>query len=306
MTSTKTEATAISPNPNIRGILAMCFAMAAFTVNDAAVKLASESLSVGQVVFLRGLAASALALGIVAAQGALSDLRHLAHPLIATRCVLEGLTAITFIGALSLLPMATVTAVFLSSPLIITVAGALMLGEVVRWRRWMAVVVGFVGMLLVMKPTTEGLNAGVLLALASTFLAVTRDLLTRRIPTSIPTRAVALGTVMVTALVGGVLALFQPWRPVDAAASGYLVIAAIAVTAGNYAIIVAFRVGEVSVISPFRYTLMFWAVIAGLLIFGHWLDATAWMGVALIVAAGIYTLVREARIGMGRPAAKRP
>jgi drug/metabolite transporter (DMT)-like permease len=79
-----------------------------------------------------------------------------------------------------------------------------------------------------------------------------------------------------------------------------LAIAAIAVTAGNYAIITAFREGEVSVVSPFRYTLMFWGVIAGLVVFGDWPDPMTWVGVGLIIGAGVYTLWREARVAVGR------
>jgi drug/metabolite transporter (DMT)-like permease len=285
-------------SPNLRGILAMCFAMAVFIVNDTAVKLASQSLSVGQVVFLRGVMGSLIALAVIARQGAWSDFRHFRQPLVAGRAALEGLIAITFIGALALLPIATVTAVFLSSPLMITVAGALLLGERVRWRRSLAVIIGFMGMLIVVRPTGEGLNAGMWLIIVSTVMIVARDLLTRRIPAEVSSRAVAVGTILATTVVGAVLSVLQPWRPIDAWSFAMLVVAAVAVTAGNYAIIVAFRAGEVSVVSPFRYTLMLWAVLSGLTVFGHWPDAVTWLGIALIVSAGLYTLYREAVVGV--------
>ncbi len=287
------SAASAAASSNLRGILAMCFAMAIFMVNDTAVKFASQSLSVGQVVVLRGLLASGAALAAVAAQGGLADLRYLRHPMVMLRCLLEGLTAITFIGALSLLPISTVTAIFLASPLLITVAAALLLGETVRWRRWLAVVVGFCGMLVVVRPTQDGLNAGVVLAIVSTVLVVARDLITRRLPTEVPSRAVTMGTILAATAVGGALALFQPWRPVEAASLVPLVIAALAVTAGNYAIIIAFRTGEVSVVSPFRYTMMVWAIIAGFVVFGEWPDPITWIGIALIVCSGLYTLYRE-------------
>jgi drug/metabolite transporter (DMT)-like permease len=286
--------------PNIRGIAAMCFAMAVFMVSDTAVKLASQSLSVGQVVLLRGLFSCAILAAVIALTGAWRDLRHVARPLVLTRCLLEGLTAITFIGALAVLPIATVTAVFLTAPLMITVAAAVLLGETVRWRRWLAAILGFVGMLIVVRPTTDGLNAGVALVLTSTVLCVARDLITRKLPPDVPTGAVAAGTIIVSTLVGGALTMLQPWRPVEAPTLVPLAVAAVAVTAGNYAIIVAFREGEVSVVSPFRYTLMFWGVIAGLLVFGHWPDPMTWVGVSLIIGAGVYTLWREARVAAGK------
>jgi drug/metabolite transporter (DMT)-like permease len=285
---------------NLRGIAAMCFAMAVFMVSDTAVKLASQSLSVGQVVLLRGLFSCAILAAVIALTGAWRDLRHVARPLVLTRCLLEGLTAITFIGALAVLPIATVTAVFLTAPLMITVAAAVLLGETVRWRRWLAAILGFVGMLIVVRPTTDGLNAGVALVLTSTVLCVARDLITRKLPPDVPTGAVAAGTIIVSTLVGGALTMLQPWRPVEAPTLVPLAVAAVAVTAGNYAIIVAFREGEVSVVSPFRYTLMFWGVIAGLLVFGHWPDPMTWVGVSLIIGAGVYTLWREARVAAGK------
>ncbi len=274
----------------------MCIAMAAFMVNDTAVKLASQSLSVGQVVLLRGVIGFALIVGVLAARGWLAELRHLARPMVALRCLLDGLTAITFIGALSLLPIPTAIAVLLSAPLLITVAAALLLGETVRWRRWLAVCVGFVGMLVVVRPTQDGLNAGILLALLSTVLTVTRDLLTRRLPPDVPTRAVTAAALAMSMLVGGGLALAQPWRPVEFAMLAPLAVAAVAVTAANFAIVVAYRVGEVSVVSPFRYTLMLWGVIAGLAVFGDWPDVTTWVGIGLIVGAGLYTLYRETKV----------
>jgi drug/metabolite transporter (DMT)-like permease len=271
----------------------MCVAMAIFMVNDTCVKLAGRHLPVGQIVLLRGLIGSAVVLALFASQGALKELQHLKRPMVAFRCLLEGLTAITFIGALALLPIATVIAVFLSSPLMITLAAALFLGENVRWRRWLAAGVGFIGVLAVLRPTQEGLNAGIALALVSTFLAVGRDLVTRTLPKDIPSRAVTVGTILTTAIVGGALLLFQKWQPVSASTFGLLSLAAVTVSIGNYFIVVAFRSGEVSVVSPFRYTLIFWAVIAGWFVFGEWPDSMTWIGIGLIIASGIYTLYRE-------------
>jgi drug/metabolite transporter (DMT)-like permease len=284
------------PNANLRGIAAMCFAMAAFMINDTGVKLASKSMSVGQVALLRGLMCCAmLAVGLLIWRNA-AELRHLLRPIVAFRCCLEGFIALSFIGALALLPISTATAVLLSSPLLITVAAALFMGENVRLRRWLAVGTGFAGMLIVVRPTPDGFNAGVGLALLSTVLAVMRDLITRKLPHDVPTGAVAAGAIVMATAAGGVFALTQPWRPVEPSALAPLAMASIAVTAGNYAIIVAFRSGEVSVVSPFRYTLMLWGVAAGYLVFGHWPDATTWLGILLIVGSGLFILYREARL----------
>ncbi|MGL5116661.1 MAG: DMT family transporter, partial [Beijerinckiaceae bacterium] len=198
-----------------------------------------------------------------------------------------------YIGALARMPIADVTAIFMISPILITVAGALFLGEDVRWRRWTAALVGFAGMLIVVNPGAGDLNIGVALVLVSTVGAVIRDLITRRLPPEIPSGGVTFGTIVVTMLMAGAGAAIRPWVPVEPTMLPLILLAAVTVAAGNFMIILAFRMGEVSLVSPFRYTLIVWSVLAGALVFGEWPRPAAWIGIALIVGSGLYTLRRE-------------
>jgi drug/metabolite transporter (DMT)-like permease len=281
------------PSRNIIGIIAMCAAMALFVANDTLIKLAAKELPTHQILFLRGLFASALISAAVVQQGLHRNLAGLANPLVLARCLIEVFVAYTFIGALSVLALADINAILLLSPLMITVIAALVLKETVRWRRWSAVLVGFAGMLLVVKPGGSTFQAAALLALLSTTGVAVRDVMTRKIPADIPTLIVAASGIVIMTITGGLLSLASPWAPVSSQTLLYLAGAAIMVLLGNVAIIMAFRDVDISAVSPFRYTLIVWAVIAGILVFGDMPTPTAWLGIGLIVSSGLYTLYRE-------------
>ncbi len=283
----------MKPSKNITGIIAMCAAMALFVINDALVKLAAQELPAHQILFLRGLFASALICVAVVQQGLHRNLAGLGHPLVLARCLVEVFVAYTFISALAVLAMADITAILLLSPLMITVIAAVILKETVRWRRWGAVLVGFLGMLLVLKPGESTFEAAAILALLSTTGVAVRDVITRRIPAEIPTLIVAATGIVIMTVSGGLLSLASPWAPVSNQTLVYLTAAAIMVLMGNVAIIMAFRDVDISAVSPFRYTVIIWAVIAGILVFGDMPTPMAWIGIGLIVSSGLYTLYRE-------------
>jgi drug/metabolite transporter (DMT)-like permease len=278
---------------NIIGIFAMCAAMALFVANDTLVKLAAKELPTHQILFLRGLFASAMICAAVVQQGLHRNLASAGNPLVLARCMIEVFVAYTFISALAVLALADITAILLLSPLMITVIAAVFLKEPVRWRRWSAVLVGCLGMLLVVKPGGGAFQAAAILALLSTMAVAVRDVITRRIPADIPTLVVAASGIVIMTVSGGLLSLASPWVPVSSQSLLYLAGAAIMVLLGNVAIIMAFRDVDISAVSPFRYTLIVWAVIAGILVFGDIPDPVAWIGILLIVSSGLYTLYRE-------------
>ncbi|MCX7329537.1 MAG: DMT family transporter, partial [Hyphomicrobiales bacterium] len=187
---------------NRRGVLAMVAAMALFVVNDALVKLATATYPTGQVLAVRGLFATLAALALVRSFGRFSDLKALAQPLVVLRGLLEGVIAFTFITALAKLPLANITAILQAASLIV-VAMAAMLGiERVGWRRWLAICVGFAGVLIIVRPAADGFNVYSLVALASAVLVGVRDLLTRRIGVNIPSSVVTFSTTAVVCLMG--------------------------------------------------------------------------------------------------------
>jgi drug/metabolite transporter (DMT)-like permease len=278
---------------NSRGIAAMIVAMAAFVVQDSFVKLAAASWPTGQVLVVRGVFACFFALCLVIALGHARELRLLASPPALFRSAVEALLALSFISALAMLPLADITAIILVSPLLITAGSAVLLQERVGWRRWLAVAAGLAGMLLVIKPGGAGYGTASALAVACAFLVAIRDLYTRMIKAEIPSPVLAQGSAIGTVIAGGLLSLVAPWAAFDARALMYLALAAIFVVAGNYTVILAFRQAETSLVSPFRYTAIIWAAIAGYVVFGETPDHAGFAGIALIVASGLYTLHRE-------------
>jgi drug/metabolite transporter (DMT)-like permease len=158
--------------------------------------------------------------------------------------------------------------------------------------------------LLVIRPGGGGFQAAALLAFVSTCGVALRDVITRKLPSDVPNLLVAASTIVVMTLAGGAISVVSPWSPVELQALVYLAGAAVTVLLGNIAIIIAFRDVDVSAVSPFRYTLIVWAMIAGFMVFGDVPGPTQWAGIGLIVGSGIYTLYREsvtARQSAGAP-----
>jgi drug/metabolite transporter (DMT)-like permease len=283
----------MSPRNNRRGIVAMLLAMAFFIANDSLLKLASATLPAGQIMAIRGLFATAMALSIVAATRQLGSLRKLASPFGVLRACLEAVVAFLFISSLSHLPLAVLTAIVQSTPLIMTLAMVMLGLERVRWRRWSAIVIGFIGVLVIVRPGPEGLNVYAFVALAAAVLVAARHLATRFAPPEVPSTVVALASTAAVGLAGLLAGVAETWPPLAALEFSYILGAAILVTLGNLANIVAFRDTDVSVVSPFRYSVILWAILSGLVIFGELPDPTAFLGIALIVASGVYTIHRE-------------
>ncbi len=288
-----TQARAADSKTTLRGIIAMCVGMFLFIVNDALVKIALVEMPIHQVIFLRGLMAGALIAAAAVATGAHRQWRALAHPLLVARSLLEAFVAYTYLAALSLLTVADATAINMLSPLLITALGALFLGEDVRWRRWAAIGLGFAGMLLVVRPGGGVFGIGALLALAATFAIAVRDVITRRLPSSVPTLLVTASTIFLLTGLSGLVSLVLPTSPVRGPILGMMAIAAVLVVLGNVAIILAFRDTDVSAVSPFRYTVIVWAVLVGYLFFGDLPQGLTWVGIGLIVGSGLYSIYRE-------------
>jgi drug/metabolite transporter (DMT)-like permease len=280
-------------NPNIRGIIAMCLAMAFFVANDIFVKLAAASWPVHQIMAIRGVMASSLVLGYIFYMRQQGQMRELLHPLVILRGICESLVAFAFITALVSMPLADITSILMISPLLITIAGAFFLGEDVRWRRWLAITVGFVGMLLIVRPGGADFNFATLLAIISAFGVAARDLITRAMPSTVPSLMVTLSSTVAVMLAGIALSVVKPLAAYEAIAFYHCVGAALTVALGNYATVMAFRNVEVSVVAPYRYTLIIWAVLGGYLVFGNSPAPIAWLGIFLIIGSGIYTMNRE-------------
>ena len=289
---------------NLRAALFMAVAMAGFTINDAITKLLLESMELGQFLFIRGLFASVLILGLAWTSGALARWRQVLRPIIAVRTFCEIGATITFIAALGHLPLANISAVLQALPLTVTMGAALFFGETVGWRRWIAIGIGFTGVMVIVRPGFEGFSVFSLLALVTVLFSTMRDLITRLIPDEVPSMLVSSATAVAVTLVGGVITTAGNWTPLSVDTLALLAGAAILLLVGYQFIIMAMRQGDISIVAPFRYTALVWALILGYLLFNEVPDMAMILGASAIVLSGLYTLYRERKRGKGMPAAE--
>jgi drug/metabolite transporter (DMT)-like permease len=292
-------------SPNLRGALFMSISMVAFTINDTITKAVSAEMNMGQVMLLRGVFATILISTLAWHRGALRPLRTALQPMIVVRAGCEVAGTIFFLVALSHLPIANVSAVLQALPLAVTMGAALVFGEPVGWRRWLAIAVGFAGVMVVVRPGFEGFSAYSLFALLCVAFCAVRDLSTRRIPQDVPTFFVSMVTAFVVAVAGAFLV--QPmggWTPPSRESLALLAFAAVLLMTGYQFIIMAMRTGDISFIAPFRYTSLLWSILLGFLAFGDVPDAAMFAGAAIVVCSGLYTLYRERRVGRRKPAAE--
>jgi drug/metabolite transporter (DMT)-like permease len=213
--------------------------------------------------------------------------------LVALRTVAEIGAAYTFITALFNMPLANATAIIQTIPLSVTLAGALFLREPLGWRRLTAIVVGFAGVLLIVRPGTEGFTVYSIYALVSVLFVTLRDLATRRLSHAVPSLTVALTAAAGVALFGALGTAGSDWVPVTPRA-GLLLAGATAFVIGGYLCsVMVMRVGDLGVVAPFRYTSLLFALVLGLVVFGDWPSSITLLGAAIIAGSGIYTLLRE-------------
>ena len=196
--------------------------------------------------------------------------------------------------ALFQIPFAIATAINLSTPLVLTVLAVLILKEDVRWRRWTAVTVGFLGVLLVIQPRPGDINAWTWLVLLATFIGAVRDIIARYLPPAVPTLVVSFTTALGVAFVGCIWALVEGWQPMDWRGLGFIVASSLLLAAGYQFLVVALRSGgEISVMASFRYSSILWALGIGYVVWGEVPNALAIAGIGVIVGSGLYILHRE-------------
>ncbi|SPJ31221.1 DMT family transporter [Falsiruegeria mediterranea] len=280
--------------PNIRGALIMMGSMAAFTFNDAIMKQLGASVPLFQLITMRGVLTCAL-LYVLARYLGKVDLRIPKGDrfLVVVRCVAEVATTYFFLNALMNIPLANVTAVLQALPLTVTLGAALFFGERVGWRRFLAIGIGFCGMLLIVRPGPDGFNIYSLYALAAMLLVTLRDLVTRKMSAEVPSMTVTLATAVSVTVVAAVVSTTETWVPVSLSLMALVVTAAVFVLLGYMCSVMVMRVGDVSFVAPFRYTSLIWALLLGFVLFGDWPDPVTLLGAGIVVATGLFTLFRE-------------
>jgi drug/metabolite transporter (DMT)-like permease len=269
----------------------MCAAMGCFVVNDAMMKWAGQQLPFGQLVFTRGVFAMVwiwLATHWLAQPLALASFRDRK---VWWRSVIEAAGSAGFILSLMHLPLANATAINMAVPLVVTCMAALWWRVAVSRHQAAAVVVGFVGVLMVIQPASSGFTSYAWVCLAATLCHALRDLMTRGIDQRVPSLHITFAGASAVTSVAAVVMGVQGLVPVSGITLAVLVAASLFLALGYYCVIACMRAGEVAVVTPFRYSGMLFAVVLGWALWGTLPNAVAWAGIGLLMASGVY-LVR--------------
>ena len=281
-------------NTALRAGLLMVCAMGSFVCNDTIVKIVGKHLPVGELIALRGVMAMAILTAICASQGLLGELPKIRQKNVLMRSTCDLFATIAFVTALVHMPIANLTSVMQAVPLVVALLSMLFLGEEVGWRRMIAIVGGFIGVLLIVKPSVSNVSVYEVLALAIVLFVAVRDLLTKTIPARIPVFVIALANAGFVTVGGAALMLFQGAQRPEAWEVGLLALAACFLSAGYLLMVATLRLGELTGTAPFRYSVMVFAIISGVVVFGEFPDWIAILGMVLIVVCGLYAAHREA------------
>lgn len=284
---------------NLRGAALMTVAMVAFTFNDALMKAATMHVPVFQAIVMRGvMTMAALALigwrtGQLRVPQARADRFWLG-----ARTFGEVAGTFSFLLALQHMPLANLSAILQFLPLAVTLAAAVILRERVGWRRMTAIAIGFVGVMLIVRPGTDGFDRWSVLGIASMLCVVLRDLATRRISAAVSSISVAFGAAF---SVAASAALVMPFAGVSAVTLPHVLQiagAAMFLVVGYLTVVMTMRVGDIAVVAPFRYTSLVAAILLGWAIFHQFPDHWTLIGSAIVVATGVYTFYRERRLAL--------
>jgi drug/metabolite transporter (DMT)-like permease len=281
---------------NQRGIVAICACMASFTINDVLVKQILHTYPIGEVIFVRGVMSTILIGAIALAFGHARELRRAVSGKLATRSACDGLSTACFIAALSHMPLANLAAVLQIAPLLITALSVLVYREVVGWRRWLAIGIGFAGALLIIKPLPSAFNVWALVGVGAALTSALREIQTRRIGHDVPVLVVAFWGAVAITVCGLFFAVTERWLMFTAVDLFKLFVASVFVGCAIFLLALAFRDVDLSTVAPFRYSYLLTSAIGGYIVFRELPDGLTVVGAALIVASGIYTLHREAAI----------
>ncbi|ASJ76736.1 Riboflavin transporter [Granulosicoccus antarcticus IMCC3135] len=272
----------------------MVSSMAGFAINDALVKSLGDDLSISQILGVRGLMVSILIVLVLWQRGLLSRWKEALIPMVGFRASMELAAAYCFLMALVQLPFASVSAILQALPLAVTLGAALVFREVVGWRRWSAIVIGFIGVLIIIRPGTGGFAPASLWVVVSVVFAASRDLSTRALPASLPSLLVTAATALLITVFGlASVWISGDWVPLNARHLQVLALASVFLFVGYQFIVLSMRTGDIAYVVPYRYTNLLWSIFLGYLFYGEVPDAYTILGSSIVIAMGLFTLYRE-------------
>ncbi|MEM9437906.1 MAG: DMT family transporter [Pseudomonadota bacterium] len=295
------ETSSIMARANRRGAALMVGSMTAFTVNDAFMKALGTEWPLFQSIFVRGVFAALIMACLAVALGHFRlRLARRDWVMVLTRTACEALAAGLFITAIFNMPLAEATAILQTLPLTVTLAGAIFLGEKVGWRRWLAILVGFLGVLLIVQPGGNSFSVYSLYAIAAVVVITGRDIASREMSSEVPSLMAAFVGALGVMIFGALGSTTETWAPLTAMSAFALGGAVLAILSAYYFSVAAMRSGDIGFVAPYRYSALLVALVIGFLFFGEIPSAMTLCGAALIMATGLYTLFRENSIKHAR------
>ena len=269
----------------------MLAAMAGFTIEDAFIKQLSSTISIGQILISIGLCSSVFFAIVALTSGHSLLASNLWTRATLTRMFAEAIAAVAFVTSLSLVPISTVAAVFQITPLTITMGAALFLGERVGWRRWLAVFVGFIGVLLIIRPGFGGFNPSVLWVLVAVLGVAAKS--NASIESAVESSIISFQAFSSVVIAGAVILLVSPQdiAPIADKELVYFGCTIVFSISGYYAIVSAVRVGNASIVASFRYSRLIFSLLVGVFIFNE----SVMLLYGIIIVTGFYTYLREQR-----------
>lgn len=283
--------------PNMTGALLMMASMASFTLNDAMIKLTGGAVPLMQLLFLRGILSSLFILLLARWLGAIHfRIASVDWVLIAIRSGAEVGAAYFFLTALFNMPLANVTAILQVLPLTVAIGAALFFREPLGWRRMSAILIGFLGMLLIVRPGPEGFSLWSGYALMAVVFVTMRDLATRKLSPDVPSMTVTFVAAVTVMGFAGLASIPEPWVALDLRLAALITASSVFIIGGYWFSVRVMRVGDITFIAPFRYTGLVWALLLGWLVFGDWPSNLTLVGAGIVVATGLFTLYRERRV----------
>lgn len=282
---------------NTRAIVLMIGAMASFSTVDAFFKLATRTQSAGQILAITSLGSLAIFVTILWRNGERLFHANARHRLVQIRAVSETAGTYGIVMALAVVPLAEVTVIAQSQPLVVTLMAAAFLGEKVGPRRWMAVALGLLGVIIIMRPGLGTFDPNHLWVLLYVVGLSFRDVASRALPSNLSTPFVVSWSLIWLTFFGLFLMPFQGgWHPIDGLTGFYLVGITVMVSVALALITMSFRAGEIGAVAPFRYSRIVFGLALAWLVFGETLDLISWLGLALIVSSGLYAFWRERQL----------
>ncbi|WP_375263562.1 DMT family transporter [Palleronia sp.] len=291
-----TDSTIPQGDDNLRATGFMVLSMAFFATEDFFIKRVTAEMPVSQMLFLICSTTAAILALLCLRKGLPLVTRDVLGPQVMGRNFCEAFATISFVTALSLVPLTLATAIQQATPLLVTAGAAIWLGETVGWRRWTAVAIGMAGVLLILRPGLEGFQPEALLVIVAAIGLAARDVISRRIPSRIATLQLAFWAYVALTIGTGLLWMIRSATTMPGLATWLYLGAATALgVIGYLSLTTATRLGHVSTVIPFRYTRLVFALILGMVFLGERPDALTLVGAAIVVGSGLYALMRERR-----------